>query len=120
MSKIGIISDVHGDPLALQLAWTHLKVLGAERIICAGDVVGYGPQPDQVVAFLAKNQVEAVRGNHDRWAVERGPGEVCAFGGGTPGAATIEHLKTVPENRVIDLGSRIGVIVHGSPRSDME
>jgi putative phosphoesterase len=118
--KLGLISDVHGDPLALKLACGHLRVLGAEKIVCAGDVVGYGPYPDQVVEFLAKAKIEAVRGNHDRWAVERGPGEVCAFGGGTPGAATIEHLKTVPENRVVDLESRIGVIVHGSPKSDME
>ena len=38
--KLGVISDIHGDPLALELAWSHLQILGADRIVCAGDVVG--------------------------------------------------------------------------------
>ena len=72
--KLGLISDIHGDPVALELAWSHLTVLGADRIVCAGDLVGYGPFPDRVVAFMRGAQIAAVRGNHDRWALERGPG----------------------------------------------
>ena len=47
--KLGLISDIHGDPVALELAWSHLTVMGADRIVCAGDLVGYGPFPDRVV-----------------------------------------------------------------------
>ncbi len=69
--KLGLISDIHGDMVALELAWAHLTVMGADRIVCAGDLVGYGPHPDKIVAFLLDHGVESVRGNHDRWAVER-------------------------------------------------
>ena len=118
--KLGLISDVHGDPVALELAWAHLTVLGADAIVCAGDLVGYGPFPDRVVAFLQDHEIPAVRGNHDRWAIERGPGNRDEFGGGTPSAATLDYLRTLPFDRLIADGPRVGVIVHGSPRSDME
>lgn len=118
--KLGLISDVHGDPVALELAWAHLTVLGAEQIVCAGDVVGYGPAPDRVAAFLAGHGIAAVRGNHDRWALERGPGVADEFGGGAPSAATLEYLAGNPFDLALAHGSRVGVVVHGSPFSDME
>ncbi len=77
--KLGLISDLHGDPVALELAWSHLTVLGADRIVCAGDLVGYGPLPDKVVAFVDSRGVPCVRGNHDRWAVERDRGLTVVY-----------------------------------------
>jgi putative phosphoesterase len=118
--KLGLISDVHGDPIALELAWAHLTLMGADRIVCAGDLVGYGPYPDRVSAFLRERQVASVRGNHDRWALERGPGAPDEFGGGVPSDETLEFLSGLPFDLVIALETEIGVVVHGSPRSDME
>jgi putative phosphoesterase len=118
--KLGLISDVHGDPVALELAWSHLIVLGADRIVCAGDLVGYGPFPDRVVAFVRDHEIAAVRGNHDRWALGRGPGARDEFGGGTPGDETFEHLRSLPFHLEVSHGRTVGVVVHGSPRSDME
>jgi putative phosphoesterase len=120
MRKIGLISDIHGDPEALGLALAHLAALGAERVICAGDLVGYGPDPDRVVAILAEHQIEAVRGNHDRWALQRGVGVADEFGGGTPNDATLGFLRALPAHRLFSGEGRVGVVVHGSPRSDME
>ena len=118
--KLGLISDIHGDPIALELAWSHLILLGADRIVCAGDLVGYGPFPDRVSAFVREHQIASVRGNHDRWALERGPGVRDEFGGGTPGPETLEHLRSLAFDLVLSHGRTIGVVVHGSPRSDME
>ncbi len=118
--KLGLISDVHGDPVALELAWAHLVAMQVDRIVCAGDLVGYGPFPDRVVAFLKERQIASVRGNHDRWAIGRGPGGVDEFGGGTPGHETLQFLQDLPADLVIEAGNRIGVVVHGSPMSDME
>ncbi len=120
MSKLGLISDIHADPLALELAWSHLTVLGADAIVCAGDVVGYGPFPDRAVAFLQERSIPSVRGNHDRWALERGPGVPDEFGGGPPSATTLEYLAGLPFDLAFELGGRVGVVVHGSPRDDME
>ena len=118
--KLGVISDIHGDPEALALTLGHLAALGAQRVVCAGDLVGYGPDPDRVVALLAERGVESVRGNHDRWALQRGPGVADEFGGGTPADQTLNVLRTLPTNRLVAGAGRVGVIVHGSPRSDME
>lgn len=118
--KLGLISDIHGDPIALELAWSHLTVLGAERIVCAGDLVGYGPFPDRVVEFVRDRRIDSVRGNHDRWALERGLGARDEFGGGTPSSETFEHLRSLPFDLAVPHERRVGVVVHGSPRSDME
>jgi putative phosphoesterase len=118
--KLGLISDIHGDPIALELAWSHLTLMGADRIVCAGDLVGYGPFPDRVVSFLAEHQVSSVRGNHDRWALERGPGVADEFGGGIPSTETLDSLQALPFDLLVACGQTIGVVVHGSPRSDME
>ncbi|SIO61966.1 phosphoesterase, MJ0936 family [Singulisphaera sp. GP187] len=118
--KLGLISDIHGDPIALELAWSHLTIMGADRIVCAGDLVGYGPYPDRVVTFLEQRQIASVRGNHDRWALERGLGVPDEFGGGTPSAGTLQALAALPFDLVVADLRQIGVIVHGSPRSDME
>ncbi len=120
MSRLGLISDIHGDPLALELAWAHLTVIGVDRIVCAGDLVGYGPFPDRVVSFLVDREIPAIRGNHDRWALERDRDLPDEFGGGMPSEQTIEFLRGLEPAMVLELDGRIAVIVHGSPRSDME
>lgn len=120
MPKIGVISDVHGDPLALELAWSHLLVQGADAVVCAGDVVGYGPFPDRAVALLQQWQIPTVMGNHDRWALLRPPGETDPCGGATPSEASLEYLRTLPFDRRFERGSRSIAMVHGSPNDDME
>ena len=75
--------------------------MGADRIVCAGDLVGYGPFPDRVVAFLRERQVSSVRGNHDRWALERGPGVRDEFGGGTPSRETLDFLRQLPPDLLV-------------------
>jgi putative phosphoesterase len=117
--KLGVISDLHGDALGLELAWSHLTLQGADRIVCAGDLAGYGPFPDRVVAFLDQRQIPSVRGNHDRWALERGIGGADEFGGGTPGVETLEFLAKLPAELRLELTTSIAVF-HGSPKSDMD
>jgi putative phosphoesterase len=118
--KLGLIADIHGDPVALELAWSHLMVRDVSRIVCAGDLVGYGPFPDRVVAFVVEHGIRSARGNHDRWALERGPGVADEFGGATPSAQTLDDLRTLPFDVVLAAHPAVGVVVHGSPRSDME
>ncbi len=120
MTRIGLISDVHGDPLALELAWSHLTLLGAERIVCAGDLVGYGPEPDAVARFIDDRSIATARGNHDRWAVERGEGVPDEYGGGVPSAATLGFLERLSPGLVLEGAGRVGLVVHGSPRDDLE
>ena len=70
--RLGLISDIHGDVAALERAWSHLTTMGVDQVVSAGDLVGYGPFPDRVIAFLNDHQIPSVRGNHDRWALSAG------------------------------------------------
>ena len=72
------------------------------------------------MAFLLEHRIPCVRGNHDRWALERGLGKRDEFGGGTPSAETLAYLQTLPFDLPLSGTGRTGIVVHGSPRSDME
>ena len=43
--KYAIISDIHANPAALERVLVDAERCGAEKVVCAGDVVGYGPDP---------------------------------------------------------------------------
>jgi putative phosphoesterase len=118
--KLGVISDIHGDITGLELAWSHLTVMGADRIVSAGDLAGYGPFPDRVIAFLQEHNISSVRGNHDRWALERGPGVPDTFGGGTPSVDTLAYLDALPGGLRLAAVPIAVTVFHGSPKSDME
>jgi putative phosphoesterase len=61
--RLLIISDIHANPWALRAIQ---KEAGAvDRVLCAGDVVSYGPDPRAVIAWLRDHNAAAVRGNHD-------------------------------------------------------
>ncbi len=63
--RLGIIADVHANLPALSRALEHLAAEGADRSVCLGDLVGYGPQPNEVVAVIAERGIPTVIGNHD-------------------------------------------------------
>lgn len=60
-----ILSDIHGNWEALQAVLAHAKS-GYERIVCCGDLVGYGADPDAVTEWVQQNVASVVRGNHDK------------------------------------------------------
>lgn len=65
---IGIISDIHGDIDALETTLNRLDHHHhVDHILCAGDLVGRGPQPDRVVDAIRERGIPTVRGNHDEW-----------------------------------------------------
>lgn len=72
--NIGVISDIHGDYAALQSALDHLtRDHRVDHILCAGDLVGRGPQPDPVVQAIRDRCIPCVRGNHDEWGHNLSP-----------------------------------------------
>lgn len=60
-----IISDVHANLEALERVLADAAQNGADRVICLGDVVGYGPQPRETLARIRSVCVMALAGNHD-------------------------------------------------------
>jgi predicted phosphodiesterase len=65
--RIAVLADVQGNLPALEAVLDEIDALPrpAERIICAGDVVGLGPQPNEVLEVLRKRDVETITGNYD-------------------------------------------------------
>ncbi len=63
--KIGIISDIHANLAALQAVLEVLDREGCIKILCSGDIVGYGPQPRECLELVRERGILCVRGNHD-------------------------------------------------------
>ena len=60
-----IISDVHANAIALSSVLADAADCGAESVVCLGDVVGYGPEPEKVVEAVRRCAAATVAGNHD-------------------------------------------------------
>lgn len=63
--KLGIISDIHANLPALRVCLDWLDEEGVDEIICLGDVVGYGPYPNECCDLLREREIVSVLGNHD-------------------------------------------------------
>lgn len=121
--RIGLISDVHANLPALQVALDGLAKEGCERVYCAGDVVGYNPWPNEVVAELRKRNVRCIGGNHDRAAVLRDDEFMNPYASKallwTADALTAETkawLKTLPESLHEELpDGKVLCVCHGAP-----
>lgn len=62
---LGIISDVHANLPALEAVYASLQDKGAELVLCLGDLVGYGPHPNEVVAFIRQHDILCTLGAAD-------------------------------------------------------
>jgi diadenosine tetraphosphatase ApaH/serine/threonine PP2A family protein phosphatase len=60
-----IISDVHGNLEALEAVLGDIKSRGVERVICLGDIIGYGANPCECVDLVRANCQWSLMGNHD-------------------------------------------------------
>ena len=63
--RYAIISDVHANLEALERVLADARVCGAEKVVCLGDVVGYGPRPAESVARVRSACAVVLAGNHD-------------------------------------------------------
>jgi predicted phosphodiesterase len=59
-----ILSDIHANRHALEAVMEHAR--GYDRILCLGDIVGYGADPNATADWVRANVPLVVRGNHDR------------------------------------------------------
>ena len=119
-----LVSDIHGnwDALEAVLRAAHGNY---DKILCCGDLVGYGPDPNRIVQWARQSVASQIRGNHDR---------VCC---GLPGlleftplaeAAAIWTLQTLAQDHIEWLrelpSGPLGVdgfsLVHGSPFDEDE
>ncbi|MDX2149059.1 MAG: metallophosphoesterase family protein [Planctomycetota bacterium] len=60
-----VISDIHGNAVALRAVLTDIEARGITRIICLGDIIGYGPDPLECVDLVRQKCAWSLMGNHD-------------------------------------------------------
>ena len=128
---VAVITDIHGNLPALHAALARIDQLGIERIYCGGDLVGYGPHPNQGCALIAEREIPTIYGNYDH-AIARDLDDCgCAYItpedralGQRSVAWTLEHtdqpskdfMRELPFDLHFRLGERDVHLVHGSPR----
>ncbi len=105
--KIGVIADIHGDYTALTTALDRLDHQHrVEHILCAGDLVGRGPRPEEVVQRIRQRGIPSVKGNHDEWAAG-------------VSAESVRYLESLPINWQQRFGSNSIYMCHGKPGSNV-
>ncbi len=67
--RIAIVSDIHGNMDAFQQVLADIKGSRIDTIICLGDNIGYGPEPEQVITVIRNAGIHSVLGNHDSAAL---------------------------------------------------
>ena len=122
-----VVSDLHSNAEALRAVMTRMRRKKFEVVICLGDFVGYGAQPNQVLDVMRtlRGRKIYIRGNHDR--VASGLDDANGFNQAAKAAAlwTREHLS--PPNRRFLRDLTVGPLIHrgvmlchGSPYDEDE
>lgn len=63
--KIGLISDIHGNKTALETVLADMPE--TDKLVCLGDIIGYGPHPSDCVSIVRQHADIALYGNHEKY-----------------------------------------------------
>jgi putative phosphoesterase len=129
--RVAVITDIHGNLPALGAALTRIEELGIERVYCGGDLVGYGPRPNEVCALIEQRGIPTIYGNYD-YAIARDLDDCgCAYIDAHDrevgqrsvewtlahtGAQAKDFMRELPFDLRFDVGATVVHLVHGSPR----
>jgi predicted phosphodiesterase len=120
---IGIISDIHGNHVALTTVLAELDALGVTEILCLGDIAGYYPQINECCDTLRERNVFSLMGNHDGYLVAGGG---CPRSDSATRCLMYQHSVITPANlawlATLPLhGRRHDIdLVHGGWRDPLE
>jgi diadenosine tetraphosphatase ApaH/serine/threonine PP2A family protein phosphatase len=119
--KYAIVSDIHANDIALEAVLDHAdETHGTIPLLCLGDIVGYGPRPNETVAIVRERALSTVVGNHDL-ACANGTG-IERFNVHAAASAlwTRENLTSANVDWLLSLPFTVDKpaysIVHGSPK----
>lgn len=128
--RIALLSDIHGNDIALRAVLADIRRHGVDQIVCLGDVATLGPSPQRTVDLLAELNCPCIMGNHDAFLLE--PGLVKAYTQAAPvidainwcreelSRESFDYLRTFKPIAELPLGLGTMLLYHGSPRSNVE
>jgi diadenosine tetraphosphatase ApaH/serine/threonine PP2A family protein phosphatase len=118
--RVAVVSDIHSNLHALEAVLATIEAEAPDELWCLGDLVGYGPRPNECCATIAERADVCLAGNHD--LAVRGTIDLEEFHGEAGLAATWTREVLEPEwkellDRLEPEGSAHGVsMYHGSAR----
>jgi putative phosphoesterase len=129
--RVAIFTDIHGNLPALEASLDAIEQLNVDSVYCGGDLVGYGPYPNEVCALIQARRIPTIYGNYD-YAIARDLEDCgCAYVtshdrelGQQSVAWTLAHtdqrskdfMRDLPFDLRFALDDRRIRLVHGSPR----
>ena len=128
---VAVITDIHANLPALEASLERIEKLGIERVLCGGDLVGYGPHPNEVCRMIRDRRIATIYGNYD-YAIARDL-EDCGCAYVTQhdrelGERSVEwtlantnrlskdFMRELPFDLRFSVGETSVHLVHGSPR----
>jgi predicted phosphodiesterase len=131
MRRVAVITDIHANLPALEASLAEIERLGVDSVYCGGDLVGYGPHPNEVCALIEQRAIPTIYGNYD-YAIGRDLEDCgCAYidkhdreigqlsVGWTlahTGQRSKDFMRELPFDLRFELAGKRVRLVHGSPR----
>ncbi|HYM40960.1 MAG TPA: metallophosphoesterase family protein [Thermoplasmata archaeon] len=130
--RIAVLGDAHGNLDALQAVLRDLRKRRVDAIWNLGDLVGYGPHPEEVVQRMRKGATLAIAGNFDLKVLGADPRDPGTRG--TPlgkwigpvwarenlSRTSLRYLSSLPRERRLTIEGHRVLLTHGSPASNTE
>jgi len=95
--RLAIISDIHSNLQALEKTLEVIRERKVDEIVCLGDIVGYGANPNECVRLVQDHCTTVLLGNHDLAALEPSVAEQFTANARIAALWTSEHLQ--PEHK---------------------
>ncbi|MFT9495972.1 metallophosphoesterase family protein [Anaerosolibacter sp.] len=133
--KLAVISDIHGNIDALEAVLKDIEKNKINIIYCTGDLVGYGPYPNEVIEKIRTRQIPTLQGNYDKSVGEELFACGCDYKDKNTmdlGAKSLywsqEHtseenkrwLRELPKQLWVEAENKKVILVHGSTRKNNE
>ena len=121
--RLAILSDIHGNLEAFQAVHADIKRQRMDGAVCLGDMIGYGPDPEEVIRAVRNLQCRTVLGNHEaallfakarNWMNFQARDNNIATGG-LLSEDSLAYCRTLPS--FLDTGT--AWFVHGYPPSSV-
>lgn len=128
--RIALISDIHGNAVALEAVLADADRLGVDAIACLGDVTTLGPAPHEVLQRLRERCAWFILGNHDEYmfaddvdgshVADPGVHAAVVWCRASLSRDEVAMIRAFERRVDVDLGATKLALFHGSPRSNEE
>lgn len=124
--KLAIISDIHGNQIALDLVLKKIRNQQVDQIYFLGDAVNYYPDCNQVIEMLKKHDVNSIMGNHEFMIISsqivKAESARVYKSNETKkelSKSNYKYIESLPNSITLEIETTKILMVHGSPLNEM-